>query len=262
MMSAVAFAILFVSTCVSSATIPDSNVLRQPSEKNSLLISNDINEIPVGIEPEICSSTACENASASMRRYMNADIDPCDNFYQFACGKFTAENHSLFSIVSNKVLRLLEDVLTEKPTPSDPRVFKLANDFYKSCENAKNYAASDTEGKTGKMFSNSVTLNFNYRFIVYELVNKTLNKYGGWPAVKGNDWNSDGWNWMEHETNISNDSLDGLVEPGIDVDSKNNSRRVLTVSEKKNSESANRYPRFIISAVILCVNCDFCRSHD
>lgn len=58
-----------------------------------------------------------------------------------------------------------------------------------------------------------------------------LAKYGGWPVVKGDDWNSDDWNWLEASQRISRDALpDLIVSLSIDYDLRNTSKRILNVS--------------------------------
>lgn len=58
-----------------------------------------------------------------------------------------------------------------------------------------------------------------------------LEKYGGWPVVKG-DWDSEKWDWMEAYHNISNDGLDdtAIFSLNILTDQRNSSKRVLDVN--------------------------------
>lgn len=58
-----------------------------------------------------------------------------------------------------------------------------------------------------------------------------LEKYGGWPVVKGDDWKSENWEWMNVNQNISNDGLDDTLLFSLSVltDQRNSSKRVLDV---------------------------------
>lgn len=59
-----------------------------------------------------------------------------------------------------------------------------------------------------------------------------LEKIGGWPVVKGDNWQSDGWDWLEMSKKISRDGLASMILVSyISVDSKNNSRRIFSVSD-------------------------------
>lgn len=58
-----------------------------------------------------------------------------------------------------------------------------------------------------------------------------LEKYGGWPVVKGDDWNSENWDWLNTSRHISNDGLiDLILDCHIEVEPRNSSKRILTVS--------------------------------
>lgn len=58
-----------------------------------------------------------------------------------------------------------------------------------------------------------------------------LEKYGGWPAVKGDQWNNDNWDWKEVNKKMSSDGLeDALIfSLAILTDQKNSTKRVLDV---------------------------------
>jgi hypothetical protein len=38
-----------------------------------------------------CSNLSCAHASAVMLQKLNDQLDPCDDFYKFACGDFIQE---------------------------------------------------------------------------------------------------------------------------------------------------------------------------
>lgn len=58
-----------------------------------------------------------------------------------------------------------------------------------------------------------------------------LDKYGGWPVVKGDAWTPDNWEWMIVNQNISKDGLDDTLLFSLSVltDQRNSSKRVLDV---------------------------------
>lgn len=68
-----------------------------------------------------------------------------------------------------------------------------------------------------------------------------LDRYGGWPAVKGSSWNEENWNWVDTSQQICRDGLLKLIlNWGIGVDLKNSTRNVLIVrfqNFKQNSEN-------------------------
>lgn len=39
----------------------------------------------------VCHTAGCVSAAADVLRFIDASIDPCHDFYDFACGKFLSE---------------------------------------------------------------------------------------------------------------------------------------------------------------------------
>lgn len=89
----------------------------------------------------ICGTNVCVREAVRMYGYMDETIDPCENFYDFACGQFVREtvipedkgSQNQFSIVHDRVVKQIQSVLTEEPEPNEPKPFKLAKIFTKTC---------------------------------------------------------------------------------------------------------------------------------
>lgn len=58
-----------------------------------------------------------------------------------------------------------------------------------------------------------------------------LQNYGGWPVVKGDEWNERDWNWMEINKRMSADGLEDALVFSLSIltDQRNSSRRILDV---------------------------------
>lgn len=57
-----------------------------------------------------------------------------------------------------------------------------------------------------------------------------LDRYGGWPVVKGDEWASQGWNWMNASMQIVSDGfIDLILACHIEVNPKNSSEFILVV---------------------------------
>ena len=85
----------------------------------------------------------CWGTAAELLQNMDVKADPCEDFYQFACGGFEKRNIipddqssvSTFSLISDKVTEQLR-TLVEKPVRDDEaEPFKLVKKLYASCLN-------------------------------------------------------------------------------------------------------------------------------
>lgn len=168
------------------------------------------------ISATTCTTDGCIKASASMRSFMDESVQPCDDFYEFACGKFMQNQvipedksiYNTFSIIQDKVDEELKTILTQEPQSNEPKPFRLAKIFTKTC--------LDENQLNEKGIAPMVEI---------------LDRYGGWPAVKGNDWQSNNFDWLDALKRISRDGLDNLIfECAVSVDLRNTNRRLLSVS--------------------------------
>lgn len=81
------------------------------------------------------------SAAAAVIGNMDQTVDPCDDFYQFACGNFIKETiidddkttHTTFSVISDSLLNKLRMIVTEPVRPDEQKPFKMAKLLYKSC---------------------------------------------------------------------------------------------------------------------------------
>lgn len=168
-----------------------------------------------------CETKSCINTAFKILTYLNKRVDPCDNFYEFACGNYInktkipkGRNHfDLFAAVDEIIWEELRMLLNEPMQPNEPKPFRLAKHFYLACLNE---AIIEERG-------------------LQPLVD-ILESFGDWPVVKGSLWIDDNFSWVEVLKKIRHLGLNTafIFDIFVDTDSKNSSKHVLYVSCVKN----------------------------
>lgn len=75
----------------------------------------------------VCHTAGCVNAAASVLQSIDPMIEPCDDFYDFACGKFLSETAltdekvsvDTFSTVRDKMQTQLLQLIDSPVAPND-----------------------------------------------------------------------------------------------------------------------------------------------
>lgn len=102
---------------------------------------NSTNTPAKGNETNICMTKGCVKASALILDLIDENINPCDNFYEFACGKFIRNTFipddkiamMSFVHVQDKVLGQLRLILNERSSANESKPFTLAKTFNTAC---------------------------------------------------------------------------------------------------------------------------------
>ncbi|KAL7291511.1 hypothetical protein TKK_0014771 [Trichogramma kaykai] len=163
-----------------------------------------------------CMSPACIHTASVMLSNMDRTVDPCDDFYEFACGNFIRntmipddqQSVDMFTSIDDDLQRQLRASL-EAVTDKDIKPFRLANAFYQSCMNQTQIE------KLG-----------------LEPLMKVLRILGGWPVLL-DDWNAEDHDWKEYVYQNQNlgYSVNYFLTMELDVDPKNNTRRLIAIDQ-------------------------------
>lgn len=78
---------------------------------------------------------------------MDKNVEPCDDFYNFACGSFIKSTNipedkvsiNTFSEIGDKLQLQLKQLVSEDRNKNEKKPFKLANFLYRACMNKSKY---------------------------------------------------------------------------------------------------------------------------
>jgi len=185
-----------------------SSLTSQEPQATTNSLSND----------DYCFTKGCIQTAADLLDKLDETADPCDDFYQFACGSFIEETvipddrtrTSMFSILGDKLDVQVRGLLEGEIKASDPKPFQMAKSVFQSCMDKETIEAAGLEP-----------------------LKVILKKLGGWPLLEGAAWNEEGYKWyeMNYKFRENGYSVDYLVDFSVTTDLKNSSWRILDLDQ-------------------------------
>lgn len=165
----------------------------------------------------VCLTPGCIHAASRALEAMDTSVEPCDDFYSFACGNFVKNTMipdekvsvNTFSLIGDKLQEQLRALISEPAKPEESTPFTLAKDLYKACMNK-----TLIEEKGLKPFI------------------EVSDKLGGWPVVKGDSWEGEtSWNWIQAVKDFRKIgySMDYIFDFSIGIDLKDSLSRTIDV---------------------------------
>ncbi|XP_005183444.4 neprilysin-4 [Musca domestica] len=120
--------------------------------------------------------------SAEMFKYMNQSADPCEDFYQYACGNFAKHNPvtednpaiGIGEVLSEKMnVRVRGELETDYPT--DTKAYTNVKNFFKSC----------------LKIQHSLDEEYN------EELREVVSAFGEMPLLVGDSWREEDFDWVK-----------------------------------------------------------------
>ncbi|KAJ8924080.1 hypothetical protein NQ315_006861 [Exocentrus adspersus] len=118
----------------------------------------------------VCSSVDCLHTSSYLLDLLEAELPPCDNFYNFTCGNY--KGHLLVHNLQNEIDLKLHQFITGPILDDDWRSVKLQKRYYHACMNVTRIEEDQNEA-----------------------LKKLYEQLGGWPVLKGTKWKRDSFDW-------------------------------------------------------------------
>ncbi|XP_066593356.1 neprilysin-2-like [Prorops nasuta] len=124
----------------------------------------------------ICQTEECEKLGKYILSSMNGSVNPCDDFYEYACGNWGNSNPTpdwerfwtVLRLTKQNIQLKIREYLNAKEEPEDIVPIKLAKKWYKACMNE--------ESIKDKGLSSVVSI---------------VSRNGGWPLAMGDgEWDS------------------------------------------------------------------------
>ncbi|CAH1248352.1 UBE3A [Branchiostoma lanceolatum] len=165
--------------------------------------------------PEVCMTPNCLRTAARLVENMNPEADPCEDFYEYACGGWLKNTVlppesgrlSSFSEPSSFIVAVMRSLLEATNFESDVEAIQKARAFYQSC-------------------LNEVTLDLKGAQPLLDLVQE-LN---GWPVLD-DDWSDGNWDLLDTLVKLRKRSNSLLFSMYLTSDDKNSSNYILAFDQ-------------------------------
>jgi len=168
----------------------------------------------------VCVTSGCIHTASQVLKNLDESINPCDDFYKFACGGFLEKTiipndksfHISFNIIADELIEQLKNVIDGPSDPDEPKSFTLVKKFYNVCMNTS--AIESDNLQTAKS------------------VFKWL---GGWPVLDGSEWQEQEFDWKQtmFKFRRMGITVHGLFALYVGTDTKNSSVRMMNSDQAK-----------------------------
>ncbi|KAL8599693.1 hypothetical protein ACOMHN_064139 [Nucella lapillus] len=167
----------------------------------------------------VCLTEDCVQAASRLLSAMDGNVDPCDDFFEFACGRWNKINiipddradYNTFSKLGDDVQGMLKELLEEPVTDKDLKATTKAKNLYASCLNE---TLIDLQG--------------------LEPIQQLVAELGGWPTVEGPSWREDGAHHvMDLIVKLRHYNNKVFIEMWVSADDKNSEVNIIQLDQSE-----------------------------
>ncbi|XP_055905883.1 neprilysin-4-like [Eupeodes corollae] len=156
-----------------------------------------------------------------MKSYMNFSVDPCDDFYEYACGNWEnvhpipkdKSEYSLFSLLNNNIQNELREILTQPITSINHSKQELSAE-----EKAKVYFMTCIDEETINRRGVDPLLYF-------------IDELGGWPVLDENNWSEKEFDWLQLSIKTTLLGYPAVIFSDVEMDLRNSTRYAIYLEE-------------------------------
>jgi len=188
-------------------------------------------------------------AAANLINSMDESINPCDDFFQFACGQFMEQttipdhksDYGTFAKVAETLEVRLRRIFESKSDPTEPKAYANVRGLYQSCMDTE--AIKKSSEKELKAIIESL---------------------GGWPVLDGTRVDKN-FKWLEKSFDAweKGFNFEGLIAIDVVTDQKDATKRILEIDqpnlglsreylmEGKDAKSVKAYLNYMVDIAAL-----------
>lgn len=171
------------------------------------------------VSSKVCLTPGCVKAAAEILKNIDSQVNPCDDFYKYTCGKWIdsqvipddKSSVSRLSTVQDVLDRQLRNLIEQPPIGNESSIVVMMRDLYDSCMNTTRI----------EELGNDPLL-------------KSINQLGGWPVLgQKSGWSPDKqFDWLDLLIQFRRRGFQHniLIDLSVAADFKNNTRHIITVS--------------------------------